>query len=323
MKYRIETQQVFGMAGQGVPYDTNADWCEHIAKPRGKVAAIELMKAKFASSGFKPPIRVVAVDALGDRVEVARIESPHKPAPKYAVEVATVGGTDRKEFDSLLAARTFYLACSDGVENDPRKGYTLSLSLIGLASGDTYYKYTYVPAKKLQTMSKRFPITNSGLAAFTFAGFQWPRYVAALPKGSKAKRLERYKAPVCGPYYHAPKPVKGSNHGTIFYLNSDGMPGMRWAWCDEVEGVGRSINHTGWYTDEHGDGDKIRGVVFTLPKGRGFLAGWSMGESMASGVEYEVYTGELDAAQAADDIAKLIAEVERESQNDNTVEEGV
>lgn len=165
----------------------------------------------------------------------------------------------------------------------------------------------------MQTMTKRFPIRPDVLPAFTFAGFQWPRFVAVLPKGSKAKRLERYKAPATGPYYHAPKPVDASKQGTSFYLNSDGMPGLRWEWCDEVEGMGRAINHTGWFTDETGDGDKIRGVVFTLPKGRGFLAGWSMGEGMASGVEYEVFAEESDAAYSADSAAKFLAEVERDN----------
>jgi hypothetical protein len=173
----------------------------------------------------------------------------------------------------------------------------------------------------MQTMSKRFPIKEGPLPAFAFAGFQWPRFVAALPQGSKAKRLARYKALVCGPTFHAPIPVVGSNHCIGFYLAGDDMPALRWAWCDEVFGMGRAINHTGWFTDEHGDGEKIRGVVFTLTHGRGYLAGWSMGHGMASGLECYVYADATSAAYAADSAAQFLAEVERDN-NANNADEG-
>lgn len=143
MKYRLETQQVFGMMGQGLDYDANAEWCEHNEKPRGLTAAKAAMQARFDNSGFKPPIRVVSVDALGDRVEVARIESPHKPAPKYAVEVTDAQGEKRQEFESLPLAMQMYSACVDGAENDPRKGYTRRVALVGIESGDTYYQWDY------------------------------------------------------------------------------------------------------------------------------------------------------------------------------------
>jgi hypothetical protein len=144
---------------------------------------------------------------------------------------------------------------------------------------------------------------------FSWAGFAFPKFAWTLPRGSKAKRIQDHKKPVCGPYYCAPKP--NSVDGTSFYLESDFMPGLRWQWCDEVTS---SIRHTGWYTTEYGDGDKIRGLVLRLPKGRGFLAGWSMGESMASGAEYTIYATEREAAVAADGIAEIMAEKEREYQ---------
>lgn len=160
----------------------------------------------------------------------------------------------------------------------------------------------------MQTMNSRFPLAGCGLASFEFAGFTWPRFVATLPTGRMAKRLERYKNHVTGPYYHAPKP--GAD-GRGFYLNSDGMPGLRWQWCDDVTS---SIRHTGWLTDEFGDSETIRGVVFRLPSGRGFLAGWSMGEGMASSLEYAVYDDESAAAHVADSLAENAAEKEREYQ---------
>lgn len=171
----------------------------------------------------------------------------------------------------------------------------------------------------MQTMKPRCtPLDNCGLNAFKFAGFQWPRYVATLPKGSQAERLENYKKPVTGPYYHAPKLV-GRDHGRGFYLDDAGMPGLRWQWCDEVQDV--NIRHTGWHCDEF-QGDKIRGLVFTLPHGRGFLAGWSMGERMSSAIEYGVYETAAQAAYAADSIAEDAAEKQREYEEQQRQDEG-
>lgn len=168
-------------------------------------------------------------------------------------------------------------------------------------------------------------LTDSGLSAFQFAGFNWPRYYATLPRGNIARRLERYKNPVTGNYYGAPPP-RGTDRGardayTPFYLGSDFMPGLRWQWCDDVEGA--RIEHTGWFADEFGD-IKIRGLVFRLPHGRGFLAGWSMGESMASEMHSYIWDNERDAAHAADnmardaadDMARDAAEREREYQDE-------
>lgn len=159
----------------------------------------------------------------------------------------------------------------------------------------------------MQTQTSRFPLPA---AEFTFAGFAWPRFVANLPAGKLAARLEKAKNRCTGAYYHAPKPVAGAHPGKGFYLGDHGAPGLRWAWCDEVEGV--RIDHTGWFTDDYGTGEKIRGVVFRLPHGRGFLAGWSMGEGMASAVDGYVWEDEQAAARAADDMAESAAEDQRE-----------
>lgn len=147
--------------------------------------------------------------------------------------------------------------------------------------------------------------------AFSFAGFQFPKCVWTLPKGKPAARIAERRKPACtGPYYHAPKP-DSAGRGAGFYLDSDGMPGLRWQWCDEINGT--NIRHEGWYADEFQD-TTIRGIVFTLPKNRGFLAGWSMGAGMASGIEPDVYDSIEDAAHAADSIAENVAEREREYQ---------
>lgn len=154
-------------------------------------------------------------------------------------------------------------------------------------------------------------LANCGIPAFTFAGFNFPKYLWTLPKGDFKKRIERHTNTVTGDYYHAPKPVtKSSSIG--FYLDSDGMPSLRWKWCDKVDYA--TIRHTGWFTDEFGDSEKIRGIVLRLPNNRGFLAGWSMGEGMASTVDCDIISDEVDAAYQADSMAERDAENERDYQ---------
>ena len=142
---------------------------------------------------------------------------------------------------------------------------------------------------------------------FSFAGFTWPRYVATLTRGRAALKRKKETRKVCGEYYHAPRPLDRGENGRGFYLDDAGQPFSRWRWCDELA---RSIGHTGWYCDEFGD-TTLRGFVAYLPHGR-YLAGWSMGERMASYVAAELYTDELSAALAADSMAEHAAEQERE-----------
>lgn len=152
-------------------------------------------------------------------------------------------------------------------------------------------------------------INDPHIARFTFAGFQWPRFVASLtPLSGLRNKHETRK--VCGPYYHSPTP---NASGRGFYLDDAGQPFGRWQWADDVDGS--HINHHGWCTDEFGDFEKIRGIVVLLPHGR-FMAGWSMGEGMASSIEPEVFTDIVDAAHMADECARIAAEKEREYQED-------
>lgn len=144
---------------------------------------------------------------------------------------------------------------------------------------------------------------------FTFAGFTFPRKVPIWRPLNRAARRPRQgrESPWCFAYHAAPTPFP--NNGKGFYLESDFAPGLRWQWCDKVEGVW--INHEGWFSDTMQD-QTIRGIVFRLPHGRGFLAGWSMGEHMASEVGRRVYSCEREAARAADREAESVAEAERE-----------
>ena len=154
------------------------------------------------------------------------------------------------------------------------------------------------------------PLTDCGLPAFTFAGFPFPRYLATLERGSVRQRLTYRKASVCGNIYHAPAPNNRDGRG--FYLTVNDAHGLRWAWADDVSGS--RIKHTGWFCDGYHD-EKIRGLVMRLPKRRGFLAGWSMGEGMASSVEYSpIFDNEIEAAHYADSIAESAAQSELEYQ---------
>lgn len=143
----------------------------------------------------------------------------------------------------------------------------------------------------------------------TYASFKYPKAIYQLPKpcnlqGLKKKRDLRKH---CGPYYKPePHPVTGPHPGGSFYLNSDFMPGRSWQWADEIV----SLGHSGWFGDDDGY-TVVRGLVISLPHGR-FLAGWSLGESMASGYDGTLYTDPEEAARAADEGALIVAEHERE-----------
>ena len=148
------------------------------------------------------------------------------------------------------------------------------------------------------------PITDPHIPRFTFAGFLWPRYVATLTS-LNALRAKRESRKHCGDYYHSPKP--NAPDGTVFYLDDAGQPFTRWRWCDDIDS---SIRHTGWWFDDDCN-DKIRGIVILLPHGR-YMAGWSMGEGMASTLEPGVFEDIEDAARMADEHARCAAEHERE-----------
>jgi len=139
---------------------------------------------------------------------------------------------------------------------------------------------------------------------FTFAGFTFPRYIPELRRSKFDNRTSR------SVYYHAPKPLDGKHPGKGFYLESDNP--SRWEWADEVDGA--RIDHTGWFCDDY-QSETIRGIVVRLPHGR-YLAGWSMGEGMASEVGGTLYTDETEAARAADSEAEAAAERERDYQEE-------
>ena len=87
---------------------------------------------------------------------------------------------------------------------------------------------------------------------FTFAGFTFPRHIPQLYPNRKNYTGKM----VSGKYRHAPLPLTRDNQSAGFYLAlnnyrgtyGDFQPGLRWQWCDEVEGV--DLWHTGWWADD-------------------------------------------------------------------------
>lgn len=143
---------------------------------------------------------------------------------------------------------------------------------------------------------------------FQFAGFSFPRYIVRL------KRENKVGTRVDTAYYTESEPIlDGAHKDHFFYLEDMGSPN-RWKYCDEI--ATRTIQHTGWYCDEY-QSDTIGGLVVLLPHGR-FIAGWTMGDKMASSVHCDiVYDDELTAALQADTIAEQTAERERDYRENN------
>lgn len=136
-------------------------------------------------------------------------------------------------------------------------------------------------------------------------------------KGSMKERLEMRKH--CGPYMWSPSPA---GQGRGFYSTSadmlvmgDGPIKLRMKLANDcLPSYSRLSRITGYYCDEHGDGDTVKPVVFTLPNQRGFLAGWSKGEGMCGSVAPGIYESEHEAALGAHALTENDAEREREYQ---------
>ena len=137
------------------------------------------------------------------------------------------------------------------------------------------------------------------MSTFNFAGFTWPRACATLPTGPLKARARARKRSMCGPSYRSPTP--NSRTGWGFYEGSNDLFSLR----EETRGkTYRWSDH--W--------DAIEAIVYRLPKGRGFLAGHTMGEGMSAGVDSGVFTDLADAVARANDEAEHVACKESEGQ---------
>lgn len=129
---------------------------------------------------------------------------------------------------------------------------------------------------------------------------------------------------VCGPYLWAPSKA---GQGRGFYTGPDGQcarhgAGFRLRLEDANAHIsGRLSMTTGYFCDSDGDGDTLQPIIARLPRGRGFLAGWTMGEGMASALGASIFEDEADAAHEAHRMAQRDAEASQESDQSDDEED--
>lgn len=105
----------------------------------------------------------------------------------------------------------------------------------------------------------------------------------------------------------------GSNQGfndktPVWYFHS-GPQFRNEKFCDEVDGV--RINHKGWFTDGEFCEDTSRGIIGSLPHGK-FIAGYFLSMNGERVYFPELFDDETDAANMADEHARIIGEEESE-----------
>lgn len=141
-----------------------------------------------------------------------------------------------------------------------------------------------------------------------------------------AERLKGYN--VCGPYYMELPPLPGSTGwketgrgGIGGYLSSNGkeikegsVMRLRVITAQDAmracQGEYPARHMSGWIYNDFGE--TMYGIVARLPSGRGFLAGWTMGEGMSTSLDADIYDDLEKAARAADSSAESAAEGQRQ-----------
>lgn len=124
---------------------------------------------------------------------------------------------------------------------------------------------------------------------------------------------------ICGPYSW--RPTKAPNVGRGFYQAGDGLAcdprgstfDLRLEPANEhLPSYSRAGRILGYWCDQEGYGDTYKPIIARLPRGRGFLAGWTMGEGMCAALDSHIWPDAREAALAAHDLAETDAEHERE-----------
>lgn len=114
---------------------------------------------------------------------------------------------------------------------------------------------------------------------------------------------------VVGPYRWTPT-APGNGRG--FYMATDLTMAPHGAGIDlRLEDANDHLSGrypTAYWTSEDGTGDKIKPIIARLPRGRGFLAGWTMGRGMCASLDGSIYPNEEDAARAAHSEAESASE---------------
>jgi hypothetical protein len=131
-----------------------------------------------------------------------------------------------------------------------------------------------------------------------------------------------------GPYFWTP--ALGPREGFGGYLGKDmriaegSHAHLRVEFANEIlrreYAYSRLAHIDGYYCDEDG-GETMQPVVARLPRGRGFLPGWTMGVGMATSFETDVYESAEEAARRAHSYAERAAEEEQEYQAEQRREE--
>ena len=123
----------------------------------------------------------------------------------------------------------------------------------------------------------------------------------------------------CGPYRWTPA-APGTGRG--FYSGSSAldMDARGSSFRLRIEDANDHIRDRrnqirGYYCDPDCI-DTLQPIIARLPRGRGFLAGWTMGAGMCASLEGDIYPDAESAASAAHCAAEYAAEREREYQEE-------
>lgn len=118
----------------------------------------------------------------------------------------------------------------------------------------------------------------------------------------------------CGPYHHAPRDTTKSN-GFGFYCASEELAmdkhgsicNLRLKLANDVISYSSLSRISGYYIDNHQD-ETLKPIIAILPHGKGFLAGWTLGQGMCAELGCYIYDNEQGAAMAAHVEAEYTAE---------------
>jgi hypothetical protein len=120
-------------------------------------------------------------------------------------------------------------------------------------------------------------------------------------------RLEQRR--YTGPYRWTPS-TPGKGRGFYDVAGEAGL-GLRYEPANNYLHYFRLSRITGYFCDPSCDGDTLQPIVARLPHGRGFLAGWTMGEGMAAAIAADIWPDITDAAVEAHRMAERDAEDNR------------
>jgi hypothetical protein len=150
-------------------------------------------------------------------------------------------------------------------------------------------------------LSRLAPLTK----LTSFASLPFPRYLSTDIGKTKAKLARRDRYKYTGGYRTANKPCINPDK-TFFYLNCAFCPLLRM----ELFPAYRLEDDT-----------EVKALVARLPHNK-FLAGWSLGEGMASELSYSIFEDEEEARYAAMEEARVCYERMEEALGLEELEEG-